>query len=190
MGGERMVTIICAVTEDPSDKDYMLWLYQEFSRLMFFTAGQYIADPMDREDVVQDALVRLIKKIPDLRKLKRNLLAAYIVATVRNTSIDHLRRQGVWQEHCVPLDEESEPEEFSLDEITQLVYVKDGLSKIWGQLLEEERALLGGKYIAGYSDVELAELLACKPSSIRMKLTRSRRHALALLTQYEGEVLG
>ena len=47
----------------------------------------------------------------------------------------------------------------------------------------EDRALLEGKYILGDSDEMLARTLHCKPSSIRMKLTRARRRALKLLEQ-------
>lgn len=60
-----------------------------------------------------------------------------------------------------------------------LTFFKQGL----GQLSAEDRALLEGKYILGDSDEMLARTLHCKPSSIRMKLTRARRRALKLLEQ-------
>ena len=40
---------------------------------------------------------------------------------------------------------------------------------------EEEKQLLYGKYLMDLSDAELAQMLGCKPSSVRMKLTRARR---------------
>ena len=46
------------------DQQYMEGLYHQFKRLMFATAGKYAADPADREDLVQSALVRLVKKLP------------------------------------------------------------------------------------------------------------------------------
>lgn len=44
-----------------------------------------------------------------------------------------------------------------------------------------------GKYILGYTDAELADMLGCKKSSVRMKLTRARRRAFQLMTEEEGD---
>ena len=57
------------------------------------------------------------------------------------------------------------------------------LLDIWPVLPKETQILLKGKYILGYTDQELACQLKCKPSSIRMKLTRARRAALLLLSE-------
>ena len=43
------------------------------------------------------------------------------------------------------------------------------------EMREEEKQLLYGKYLMDLSDAELAQMLGCKPSSVRMKLTRARR---------------
>lgn len=60
------------------------------------------------------------------------------------------------------------------------------LSKIWPRLPEDDRVLLEGKYILGYSDQELAEEIGCQANSIRVKLTRARRRALAIIQEQEG----
>ena len=57
------------------------------------------------------------------------------------------------------------------------------LLDIWPVLPKETQIFLKGKYILGYTDQELACQLKCKPSSIRMKLTRARRAALLLLSE-------
>jgi len=76
--------------------------------------------------------------------------------------------------------------EISLDKLMMLSERLDQLAKIWPQLSWEDQFLLEGKYILGYNNQELAEKLLCKPSSIRMKLTRTRRSALSLLLKLEG----
>jgi len=47
----------------------------------------------------------------------------------------------------------------------------------------EDRLLLRGKYIEGKSAQELAEMLGCKPDSIRMKMLRARRRAFHILQE-------
>ena len=43
------------------------------------------------------------------------------------------------------------------------------------EMTESDQLLLLGKYTMDMSDTELAQVINCKPSSIRMKLTRARR---------------
>lgn len=179
-----MTALINASKIVQDDKDFMLRLYQEFKPLMFATARRYISNPSDCEDVVQDSIVKLIEKIDTLRGKDRCILGSYIVFTIRNTAINYLRRQNVINAHSGSLAlqyDELESTELSLDELMSLAERRAKLSEIWDQLPEEDRVLLGGKYILGYADRELAAQLNCKPSSIRMKLTRARRKAFKLL---------
>ena len=90
-----MISFICTTVENPNDREFMLWLYQEFKKLMFATVRQYVSNPSDCEDIIQDCLVKLIEKIPVLREKKRCIVCSYVVYTVRNTSINYLRRQKV-----------------------------------------------------------------------------------------------
>lgn len=170
------------------DQQYMEGLYHQFKRLMFATAGKYAADPDDREDLVQSALVRLVKKLPTLRTMERCAQASYIVFTVRSVAIDALRKGGR-QLQGTSLEEEAlqVPDEApTMDEYLLARERVDRLRAIWPRLGEEDRLLLEGKYLRECSDRELAQLLGCRVDSIRMKLTRARRRALRWMT--EGEV--
>lgn len=69
------------------------------------------------------------------------------------------------------------------DNLVLLSEQREQLWKIWRLLPREDRYLLEGKYILGYSDQQLAASLSCKPNSIRMKLTRARRRAMKLLLE-------
>ncbi len=181
-----MLAMICANVSDTDDREFMEQLYCEYERLMFATARKYLSAPEDVEDVVHTSLLRLMKKIPDLRNFERCILTAYIVSTVRNTSINFLRDQARRQDHTAALDDSIPSGALPMDELMELAERREQLSQVWGQLSEEDRMLLEGKYIAGCTDAELADSLRCKPDSIRMKLTRAKRRVLALLTR-KGE---
>lgn len=176
--------------EDESDKNYIIWLYSEFEKLMYSTALKYTSVPQIAEDIVQDSMVNLIKKVDTIRSMKRQVLASYITSTVRNTSINRIKALEYEREHVLEdSDEELEsvPTDISLESIVQLSEDIKSLSLIWGMLSKEDQFLLEGKYILGYNNKELAQMFLCQPSSIRMKLTRARRNALALLTKLEGK---
>lgn len=185
-----MITLICTTIQDPSDSEFMLWLYAEFKGLMYATAQKYICSSCTREDIVQDSLTKLIQKVDTLRLMEHCVLASYIVSTIRNTAINQLRTERQEKNYQADLLDGSLPDlpdqAFSIDELLILKEKRTGLSQIWSRLLPVDQVLLEGKYILGYSDAELAAQLGCKASSIRMKLTRARRNALKLLTEQEG----
>ena len=62
----------------------------------------------------------------------------------------------------------------------------DSLREAAGSLRAGDRILLSGKYVFCHSDAELAQNLGCAPSSIRMKITRAKRKAMAV---FQPEVL-
>lgn len=175
-----MLPIILSSVESPGDQDFLYQLYSKYQRLMFSTARRYLADPQEVEDVVQDALVKMIEIVSKLREMDRCTLPALVVIIVRNTSIDHAKHLNVKKKHAVPLSESSDvaSEAPSLDELAILRERSSALYNIWPRLSEDDQLLLYGKYVIGLSDQELARLIGCKPSSIRMKLTRARRKAL------------
>lgn len=185
-----MIAIVCSTLETPDDKAFILRIYQEYKHLMFGTAWKYTSSPQDCEDIVQESLVRLIDKIDYFRHIERCVLPAYIVSTVRNTAINHLKHQAAVQKHKSGLNEQQLSEDvLEFSDLAQLLHHREQVSKIWTVLTDEERFLLEGKYIIGYTDQELAKHLKCKASSIRMKLTRTRRKAFQFLKQQEeGEL--
>lgn len=172
---------------DPNDKRFIEDLYRDFNRIMFKMAGRYVSSLPDQEDIVHNAIVKLIGRVDVLRKFSRCVLSKYIVYTVRSVAIDFLRMRGRLEAHTVSLDGEmivegtSEPLDVYLMSRAKVARLKE----IWPKLSEEEQLLLEGKYIWDRSDKELAEDFRCKPDSIRMKLTRARRRALDLMTERE-----
>lgn len=167
---------------DMSSEDLIWDLYQTYARLMHFTAKKYISDPHLCEDVVQDSLARLIQKTDTLRRLESSALTGYIVTTVRNTAINLLKKHDPYQ--AIELDQAEESGALQAASAEEEVLRRERLgrlTKVWDRLDEETKQVLEGKYILGLSDGELALLLGCKPSSVRMKLTRARRRALALM---------
>ena len=170
-----------------SDREFLIQLFRDYERLMFATARRYIPEQSACEDIIQDSLEKLMKRIRVLQSMESCVLAGYIVSTVRNTSFNYLKQCGRARERQCSLEEEQvmecAAEARSLDEQVSLSELKARLSALWPQLSEEEQILLEGKYILGYTDQELALQVECKPASIRMKLTRARRKALQILRE-------
>lgn len=118
--------------QNDTEQEFILWLYQEFYRLMFYTAQKYVADQKQQEDIVQESLRKLIEKTSRLRRFQRPVLASYIVSTVRNTSIDYLKMWREEKERLVNLDDLTTQEDEnnqSMDETLILQEEMDLLKK-------------------------------------------------------------
>ena len=175
-----MIELICTI-EEPDNREYMLRLYRDSKMLMYSTAYKFTKDTDIADDIVQESVLNLIKKVDTLRSMDQYALASYIIATVRNTSINLLRNQAREIANKAEYNDEVCLPEIPLDKLMILAETRHSLAKIWQNLSEDDRFLLEGKYILGYTDQELALQQQCKPTSIRMKLTRARRSALTLL---------
>lgn len=182
-----MLAFIETLAEDPSDQDFIRDIYEQFYHLMYFTAQKYFKNMDICEKIVQDSLVRLIKQVAALRSLANPYRAAYITSTVRNTAINYLKISQKLNDLVTTLDDEESLELqsplLSIDEQLLQMEQKEMLVRVLESLSEDDRILLEGKYVLEQSDRDLAALLGCKPSSIRMKLTRARRRALNLIVK-------
>mgnify|MGYP001031898794 FL=1 len=68
------------------------------------------------------------------------------------------------------------------DSLLQMT-MRHTISDIWTKLSTQDKILLESKYILGYNDNEIGEMLGCKASSVRMYLTRARRKAMELILE-------
>lgn len=162
-----MITWICSAVSDPDDQEFLIELYEEFHALMFSVARRYNNNWMSCEDIVQESILRIMDKLDVLRSKKRCVQAGYIAMVVRNVAINTLKHEDIVKAHAREVAEE-EPTAPTMDEIL---------------IARENAELLRGKYMLGYSDEYLAKQIGCQPKSVRMKLTRARRHALQAMQE-------
>lgn len=186
-GGFRMLQDIEKDGVPLNDQELIEKIYNEHKRLMYSTAQKYVAYKPDQEDIVQTAVEKLMRQTSVLRTLKKTSLACYVVLAVKSVAVDFLREKAKQEEYVVELwDIEIE----GIDTLDDLLITAEQLKRIksvWPLLPKENQELLVKKYIAGYTDEELASQFKCKPSSIRMKLTRARRRAFDILSEKEEQ---
>ena len=84
--------LVIQTIENDDDRHFMEQLYTNYSRLMYSTAWKYAVSGVEVEDVVSDSCVALIPKVSLLRGMEPNALGVYVIATVRNATIDANRK--------------------------------------------------------------------------------------------------
>ena len=175
--------------EDDDDRKYMQWLYEEHHRLMLSTAWKYSSEQVDVEDIVSDSIIALIKRIDQLRNMERNALHLYIVSTVRNTAINHFRKERVISAHVFQVEDEIVNQIAAQEGIERKIVLRDELLttiKIIHALPYNERTVLRMKCLEGLSNSDIAEATGLAQESIRKYLSRAREKIRNAL--YEMEV--
>lgn len=183
-----MIPYCILLIENEDDREFMASLYHRYNRLMYDTIIKITKNPHDTEDVVQNALVRLIDKIGLLQSRRRDQLANYIISTCKTTALDYINRSlpknEISLEECGELPEPGTDSDYN-DHTVELHLIKgeelEALHQILPQLDASIRCLLEGYYFLDKSMAELGEELGIKPDSVRMALARARRKAFELL---------
>lgn len=181
-----MLPLVISALEDPDERDLFSQVFLNYHRLMFYEAAKYVSDAHSKEDIVQNALLKAIEHSEDLKRIDRCKVPYWLVAITRNEAINHLRRESVISKHSAgSLEEQSDAwlDSLAQDDIADRINRKSAIGTIWPKLSNTEQVLLSGRYVLGYADAELAEVIGCKESSVRMMLTRARRHAAQLLDE-------
>lgn len=171
----------------PGDREFFDSVYEGFKRTIYATIKKYVSDSEAVDDLVQDTVINLLAKTLLLRGLNEAALCTYIVTTARNTAKNYLKHQELrylrftdGPDICEVGDDIRE-RAISSEELLLMGERRAEFYAAFKKLNERDRVLLGGKYLLGMDDAELAKLVRCKPGSIRMALTRARRHAFEIM---------
>lgn len=163
-----------------AEDGFLAAFYEQYRGYLYYTARKFTDSPQDCEDIIQDTMVRLLRNEENLRQLRGNQAATYLYLTVRSVFADRQSRVR---------------EQAAEDQVLELAQVsredgrtEDGLNAKWDaqilkqQLPQRDWQMLELKYIAGYSDQEIAAQMGCNAGSVRTLLSRVRRRAKSLLT--------
>ena len=175
-----MLPIIISSIESPEDRDLMTDFFLQYRGLMYNEAQKYLNTPEDVEDIVYEALAKVIDKMETFRDLKHWQRVQYALTTVRNLAYILLKRSNRFTfmsfdelEYEIPANEGS-----SLEQTVEEQLLRTQIKQIWNEIDLDDRLILEQKYILRWTDEELAMNLSIKPQSVRMRLTLAKRKVL------------
>ena len=173
-----MLPLFLLKIESLDDRAFMAQVYLDHHQLMHKKAAAMLGDPQSAEDVVADACIALIGKIPLIRQMDCYTLRAYIVSTVRNTAINLIARRSRQAGHAYLSEQAPELEDESAEQPLDLLIRREDVEALKGairRLGQRDRLLLTMKYFDEMSDGEIAGVLGIGVDSVRPCLMRARR---------------
>lgn len=146
-------------------------LYQRYVNKVYRRCLSMTKDAEEAQDYTQDIFLKVFRNLSAFQA--RSSFSTWLYSIAYNHCADQLKRTK--RLVVVPLDESRKfneadlPEDSLQDEALQLV------NQVLAMLPEAERTMLLLKYEDGLTIEELAQLYQLNPSTVKMRLMRSRK---------------
>ncbi|MCS6765902.1 MAG: RNA polymerase sigma factor RpoE [Candidatus Protistobacter heckmanni] len=178
---EREADQILVERVQKGDKRAFELLVSKYQRKIFRLISRLIRDPVEVEDIVQDAFIKAYRALPQFRGESAFYTWLYRIAV--NTAKNHLANQGRRAESPGDIVVE-EAETFANSEnlrdintpesVLQGKQVAETVNKAMQALPEELRAAILLREIDGLSYEEIAEVMNCPIGTVRSRIFRAR----------------
>lgn len=161
-------------------------LVQRYSPLVFRVVRGVLARSADVEDIAQEVFLRAYRSLGQIEAGSR--LAPWLVRIAVNLCYDHLRRLRRRGERSFSELGPQEArvvdrllhDEAALHAVDRL-FLREIAEKLVGQLAPQDRAVLLLKEREGMDTREVARVLGCSETAVRLRLFRARRALRKLL---------
>ncbi|MDQ2942233.1 MAG: sigma-70 family RNA polymerase sigma factor [Candidatus Dormibacteraeota bacterium] len=156
-------------------------LYDRYGRLAYSVALRVLGDPGRAEDAVQEAFLTTWNHAASF-DVRRGSLRTWLLASVRNRSIDYLRGRGGHERQELQLHPalaEVGPQSDPWREVS-LSLERSAVREAMSNLPAEQRQAVELAYFAGYSHREIAEMTSVPLSTVKGRM----RLALEKLSSY------
>ena len=178
-----VVLILLQSIADEADRSRLAAFYLQYYNLLRSKAdrvftGYNIPSSDLSEDMIQDAMARMIRNIDTVRSLSDAQLLAYGVKAVESCAMDYCRKAYSRQRLIEAKGILDGVEEEKVWEDTIDCFAEEDplirLGRALDSLPKRDHDILIYKYFLKYDDQKIAELLGIKENSVRMTLTRAR----------------
>jgi RNA polymerase sigma factor (sigma-70 family) len=169
----------------------MAWLKRTRGSLTAVTGDAAEFERLLREDLVQQLLMRLYPRLPELRKLDR--IRPWALRVMYRIFVDELRRERAspvefGMDASADAEQDSGDGDAWLDtapgpaELTEQELTQERVVRAWERLGEEHRAVLAMHDIEDYTLPELAQIMDIPLGTLKSRLHRARARLRELLT--------
>lgn len=153
--------------------------YEKVARYIFVRIG----NQHEAEDLASETFVRALKSLDSYRE--RGLpMEAWLFKIAHNLVIDYLRSAS--KKQMVPLDEVSIAGSVDPEEMAEANIQIERLSNALQQLSQSQRDVIGLRFFAGLSSLEVSKILGKKPGAVR-EMQRAAVSSLRVIMDRQGQ---
>ncbi len=174
---------LCDIASE-EEQDKLTVLYNNYLNIMMHVAQKYVGKYQAEEDVVHNAILKIIANLEKIDLTQKMQTKNFVCLVTKHCAIDWLRKRQ--REVCASLDEI--PPLLESDERPPLDYVttEEGYAKLIGcihRLNGTYREVCDLKFVSGYRDKEIAEILGIPENTVGVRIHRGRKLLIAMLKE-------
>jgi len=134
-----------------------IYFYPKIYRYAFYR----VKNREDAEDITGEVFVRMVKFL----NKQKGSFPAWLYRIAANLVVDHYRRSARKKE--VSLNGEYAKELENKEDISESVLLRHSLMKALGELTEEQQQIITLKFIEGYNNNEISEILSKSVGAVK-----------------------
>lgn len=173
---ESLITL-----ESPADRQFIQDIYETHGKLMRYLIYQIVRDEQTAEDLLQDAMLRLIDHLDTLRGLTERQRKAYACRAARNIALNEVDPKRRKKYFSGEIESIEDAETGSPLEALQKLEDAALLNSVLAELPSRERELLVDRYLLDMGTEELSRKAGCSRESVNKRLYDARKNALRLI---------
>lgn len=167
------------------DRTAFAKLVDRHERVALAVAYAIVRDAASASDVVQEAFLKVWKKVGDLQDPAR--FQPWLCTTVRNLAHDWIRSQP---RRATALDEGQQVQAESARDGVVEAETRGRVALALDGLDELSRTAVVMRYYHGFSSREIGKLLELSPAAVDMRLSRARQTLRSVLSDLDPLVAG
>ena len=140
------------------------WIYEKYKNLLFRIAFTMLKNCEDAEDILQEVFIKRVYNAPVFETDEHE--KRWLIRVTVNLCKNHL--MSFWYRNRAEIENIETMENWNLDIEEKLLLQELML------LPEKQRVAIYLHYFEGYTCKEIAEMLGCRVSTIKMRLKKGR----------------
>lgn len=180
-----MLTFYLSLVDTEEEKSKFEKLYYKYRNLMYYCAREILKDDRLAEDAVQEAFLRLTKYVKKIDDVECHKTKNFVVIIVECAAKDIYRKEN--KHRAISWEELEQTYHFPAQEnITGLTQIEEAILKL--PLTYRQIYLM--KYVGGYSNKEIGEVLNIPQSTLRKRISRGKETLEKILEEMEVHIGG
>jgi RNA polymerase sigma-70 factor (ECF subfamily) len=174
-----MLHIYFAMIDDPADISKFEKIYEHYETMMYRVIYAVLKNKEDTEDALQDTFMKVAKNIHKIEGVSCRKTEAFLVILSENTAKDFYRRNKKQRENVELWDDDDIDTLASLTALDVLseIISAEGYQKIVSHIegmSDTYKNAMRLRFIFGYSNAEVAELLEITLKNAEIRIVRGR----------------
>lgn len=177
--------LFLSMLDSEEEKSKFTRIYEKYRYFLWYLANEKLRDAHLAEDAVQDAFLALTRHLDKVDKVDSAATRNFLATIVKSKAVDIIRRKkGVSEEMYVDGAVDGVGEDVLDTYLVQENYER--ILKAISKLDDIYRVVFEYKYLHGFSDREIAEMLGVTLKVVNVRIFRARKKLQAMLEEQGG----